>query len=315
MTTPHRYRSLARPSLVALLCSGLLVSTAAGQTKYQNADEAFGVGAAFVNSRNYAASLEPLEAALKLAPDDAYRLKVYRALLPAYRQLADIDKMFEAELFILEKSSSAPEQSIHRRQLLSFLHERGKVDVAVERLEKRLQKDPNDRTALFVLCEIYAELKKDPKRSAELIERLARVAMKEGKPLDVQMSAQLAQQYVKAGKLQEGAELYEKIAPLDPKLSAWHWKDAAEAWLKANDKKRALEAARKSAASQPEQRSELLTHFWHRSLGDVFLATGAPDLAVKHFEQAIQKTTIAGYVKQCQEKLAEAQRQAESLKK
>lgn len=300
--------------LSAFVCLCTFPLVANGQTKYQNADEAFRVGVAFYNSKNFAASQEPFEAALKLAPDDKFRFKVYQALVPAYRLLPESDKMIEAVTFILDHSESQAEQSNQRSQLLSFLRQRGKVDMGVEHFEKTLAKDPNNRTALFVLSEIYARLKQDPKRSAELIERLDRLSAKEGKPLNVATSAKLAQQYVKAGKLQEGAELYEKIAPLDPKLSAWHWKDAAEAWLKAKDTKRALTAARASAASPPEQRSEQLTHFWHRSLGDVFLATGEPALAVKHFEEAIKKTTIAGYVKDCQEKLAEARRQVEKLK-
>ena len=43
----------------------------------------------------------PLEAALKLAADDKDRLKAYRALVPSYRLLAEIDKMLEAQEFVI----------------------------------------------------------------------------------------------------------------------------------------------------------------------------------------------------------------------
>ena len=83
-----------------------------------------------------------------------------------------------------------------------------------------------------------------------------------------------APQYVKAKKYKEMPELYEQIAPLDETLAAWHWKEAAAAWLLLGQKDKALAAAKKSAESPPEQRSELLAHFLHRNLADVFLATG-----------------------------------------
>lgn len=41
-------------------------------------------------------AIGPLEMALSLAPDDAYRAKVYRALVPAYRTLPGWEKMAEA---------------------------------------------------------------------------------------------------------------------------------------------------------------------------------------------------------------------------
>ena len=42
--------------------------------------------------------------------------------------------------------------------------------------------------------------------------------------------------------------LLEQIAPLDKGLAAWHWKEAAQAWIKAKDKNRALIAAKASAS-------------------------------------------------------------------
>src|SRR5205814_2200726 len=122
---------------------------------------------------------------------------------------------------------------------------------------------------------------------------------------DVPEQAQLAQRYVKTGKLKEAAELFETIAPLDAKLEAWHYKEAATTWLKAKEKNKALAAAKKSAkATIPEKRTEQLVHFWHRALGAVFLETGE---AISHFEQAIASTKIEGYIKDCKAKLAQAE--------
>jgi len=143
-----------------------------------------------------------------------------------------------------------------------------------------------------------------------LIERLAKIDGKSEQPANVLQSANLAMQYVKAKKYKEGAELYEKIAPMDQTLAAWHWKEAAAAWLLLGQKDKALAAAKKSDESPPEQRSELLAHFWHRNLANVFLATGQAKLAIPHYEQAIQKTNIQGYIEGSQKSLAEARAKA-----
>jgi len=296
--------------LLLIFAVALLDSAAQAQTQYQTAEEAWRVGVAFLSTRNYAASREPLEAALQTAPDDKFRLRVYEALLPAYRQLGEIDKFFDACDFLISKSPTPAQQSITRRALLAFAFERGKLDDLANRYEDALKKDPQDRTALFVLTELYSRAKPNPGRAAELIERLAKIDAKSDQPVNVLQCANLAMQYVKAKKYKEGAELYEKIAPLDEKLAAWHWKEAAAAWLQLGQKDKALAAAKQSDASPPEQRNDLLAHFWHRNLADVFLATGQAKLAVPHYEQAIEKTTIQGYVEGCQKSLAEARAKA-----
>ena len=296
--------------VLASVLSGSASVVSAEETKYQSADEAFKVGATFYNARNFAAAMEPFEAALKLTDDVKMKVKLNRALMASYRTQNEIEKMLTAVEYIITHSEQAAEQSIVRRDLMSFVHQRGKTDDAVKRYEEQLKTDPKNRTALFLLSEIYASLKQDPKKSAELTERLAALDKDSGKPLDVQQQAQLAQQYVRARKYKEGAELYETIAPLDAKLAAWHWKEAASAWSQAKDKPKALAAAKKADESAPEARTELLVHFWHKALGDIYLETGEPALAVPHYEKAIASTTIAGYLSATRLKLAEATEQA-----
>ncbi|HRX79744.1 MAG TPA: hypothetical protein P5307_11825 [Pirellulaceae bacterium] len=293
-----------------VLIGSLLCSVAGAETKYKTADEAFGVGAVFYNSRNFEASREPFEAALKMAPDDKFRLKVYEALIPSYRLLPDSDKMIEACEFIIEKSDRPAQQSLTRTALIGFAYQRGKIDDLIGEQEKRLKKDEKDRMALYILSEVYARAKPDPKKAIEYTNRLSKVDGKGDAPVDVLQSGNLARQYTSAKQYKEAAELYEKIAPLDDKLAAWHWKEAAQSWLKLGDKKRALAAAKKSHESEPEARNDQLAHFWHRGLGDVLLATGEAKLAVGHFEKAIELTKIEGYVKSTKESLTEAREKA-----
>lgn len=311
---PNRSHSSAAAeafrSCLAVVLLFSCVQSGLAQSKYQSAEEAYRVGAAFYNSRNFAAAREPFEAALAMAPDDAFRVKVYEALLAPYRMISESEKFIEAAEFIISKSDSAPKRSLTRRALLVFVNQRGLVDPFIKRHEAVLDKQPENRTSLYLLSELYASVKRDPQKAAALTERLAKIDQKEGQPVDVLQSANLARQYVQSKKFKEGAELYEKIAPLDEKLAAWHLKEAAAAWLKAGDKKKALAAAKKSAESAEEARSELLAHFWHRGLADVFLQTGEAKLAIPHYEKAIEKSNIQGYIDDCRKSLEEARTKA-----
>jgi tetratricopeptide (TPR) repeat protein len=307
-----RSRDAYRALFPALLVVGQVVwaSGAQAESKYKNYQEAFSAGAKAYNARKFAEAEEPFEAALELTKDTGEKLKIYRALMSSYRLDKEIDQMTTAVEFIISNSKSAAEQSLTRRSFMSFIHERGRTDDVVKRYEERLKTEPKNRTALYLLSEIYAELTKEPNKSAELVERLAALDKESGKPADVGQQAQLAQQYVKAKKFKDGAELYESIAPLDESLAAWHLKEAADAWLKAGDNKKALAAANKSEESKPEARSEQLTYFWHKGLADTFLKAGDAKSAIPHYEQAIEKTKIEGYLKDCQAKLAEAKMKA-----
>jgi tetratricopeptide (TPR) repeat protein len=288
----------------------LWAAGAPAEPKYKSYQEAFSAGATAYNARKFAEAEEPFEAALKLTEETKDKLRIYKALMASYRLDKEIDQMTTAVEYIITNSTSPAEQSLTRRSYMSFIHERGRTADVVKRYEERLKTDPRNRTALFLLSEIYAELTRQPEKSAALVERLAALDKQSGKPADVRQQAQLAQQYVRAKKFKEGAELFEAIAPLDESLAAWHLKEAADAWLKAGNNKKALAAAKKSEKSKPETRSELLTYFWHKALADTFLKAGEPKSAIPHYEKAIGKTTIEGYLKDCQAKLAEAKREA-----
>lgn len=285
----------------------------AQDAKFKTFVEAYNAGVAAINGGNLAAARAPLETALKLAKTNRDKIDTQRALLVPYRELQEIEPMQRAGEFIIANSEQAAEQSLTRGAVLSFIHKRGKMEDAVKEYEARLKKTPDDRTLLYLMTEAYAVFLKNPTRSAELGEKLAAIDKQSGKKGDVGGQAQLAQQYVKTGKLKEAAELYEKIAPQDEKTEAWYFKEAANTWLSAKEKAKALEAAKKSvAAKTPEKRSALLTYFWHRALGDIFLETGEPKEAITHYNQALTSTKIEGYLKDTKKKLAQAEAAAKN---
>lgn len=281
-----------------------------GDDKYASAEEAFRVGTAFLAARETSRSQEPLEAALRMARDDDYKLKVYRALVPVYTTVDDWKLKATALEFIIAHAERAPERSLARTELLGFLRQRGKTAEAAKRYEEKLKENPDDVGTLYILCEFYGRLVDDPQRSVVMLERLARIQQAEGDGLSIADAADLAAQYVKAKKYTQGAELFEKTAGRDESLAAWHYKEAAAAWLKGNDKPKALAAAKKSEAAQPERRSDQLEYFWHRNVADVFLDAGDPVSAIPHYEAAVSLTKIDGYRKDSEQKLMEARRKA-----
>lgn len=299
------------PLILTLGLGWLLISAATAFCQgqgYATAQEAYDIGVTFLRNKNYPKALEALDAALNLKPDQKLTGRIHRALLIPCDELALVDKMLTSLEFIIANPNSPAEKSVARTNLLGFLQTKGKAREAVVRYEGMLQKNAKDPMVLFILSGIYGDVLRDAKKAAELTERLADVTKEAAGKVDLRTSVQLAQQYVKSGKLKEGAEIYEKIAPLDENLRAWHWKEAAVAWLKAKELDRARAAAKAAAAGTPEKRSQLLTHFFHRSLGEVFLETGDFPLAIEHLQKAIDNTTLDGYKKDCQKMLETAKK-------
>ena len=300
-----------------------------GGQKFRSAEEAYRVGVAFYNSKNYEAARAPLEAALQMTGDNELRLKIYEALLPAYRAIPEFEPFQTASEFIITHSQRHAQRSLTRRAFLSFAFNRGQMDNLIKRYEGRLAEDRNDKTAIYLLSEIYSATHKNPRRAIELMEQLAKLEAAQQKPADGQkttaedlvMSAKmarekgyLARQYVEAKQYRKAAETYEEIAPLDPTTRAWNLKEAAAAWLKDGNKEQALRLALKADQGPPEARNDQLAHFFHRNLADVLMAVGRADLAVRHYRVALEKTNIETYVRDTKASLQQAQEAASKMK-
>lgn len=321
---------LIRHKLIVGCLAGLLAGMAQGQpqsalaqsegeVKYASAEEAFRIGVAFYNSRNVKASRAPFEAAIAQADDNAFRVKVYEGLLAAYREVPEFEPYQTAAEFIITHSDQESKRSITRRAYLSFAYNRGQMDNLIKRYEGRLKTKADDYLAVFVLSELYSATRQNPQRAIELLKQLEQLdAAKPSKGGGIAADASaakiarekgnLARQYVQAKQYQQAAELYAEIAPLDPATEAWNLKESAAAWLKLENRAKALEMATQAGSATPEARNDQLAHFYHRNLGDIFVALGEHAKAIPHYEIAVKKTTIDGYVKATQASLDEAKR-------
>lgn len=270
-------------------CALSFLAAVATAEEYKSFEEARNAGFRLARNQQFAEAQAPLEAALQLAPDDKTRLDIYQALVSVYRVLPEIDKKLEANEYVMRHSERRAGRSLACRDLVSFLHQRGKLDVAIERYEAQLQKEPKDVAALGILTEIY----KRPKANARKAEEFG--ARREAVERDLARAA---------------AERTEKAAEASPASLASQLKDAAQLWLEADDKAQAVATAKRSASSPPEVRSELLAYYWRDGLGDVFLNAAEPKLAVAQFEAALKVVKIEGQRKSTEKKLALAKEAA-----
>jgi len=275
--------------LVAVLALQIAFGATAAAADYRNFSEAYSKGVRLLKEKKVAESQEPLEAALKLATDDDQRKNTYQALTSAYRQLPEIDKMLEAQDFIIRHSERHAGRSNAARSVVSFLFQRGKLDVAIERYEAELQKNADDPAAITILTELFAAHRKDAELAATYQERREK--------LDRELAEQLAKRL-------------EKDAQAKPETASWDLKEAAHAWLEAGEKDKALAAAKLSAAGRPERRSEILSFFWHEGLGQAFQEAGDPKAAILQYELAIPLAPSQIHIDQINKRLALAKKAA-----
>ena len=117
--------------------------------------------------------------------------------------------------------------------------------------------------------------------------------------------AKAAAAMVRAGNHSEGAKSFEQIAPHVEITQTWNWKEAAVAWEKSGDKKKMLKALEMAAQSGPDKRNDLLGHFWHRQMGQIYARHEMYKEAIPMFEKAIELNNIEGYAKDTSEELEE----------
>ncbi|WP_425616547.1 tetratricopeptide repeat protein [Anatilimnocola sp. NA78] len=275
------------PALLMFACvlgSNLARPSSLPAEDFKSFDDAMRAASKQLREKKYAEAQEPLEAAVKLAKNDEDKLKAYQALVPAYRLLPEVDKMLEAQEFVLRHAESRLTRSFAGRDLAVFLHQRGKSDWAIERYEAKLRDEPFDPAALGILTAIFMRQKKEDPSTPEFERRL--------KELDRKLATKLA-------------EKLEKEAAAAPRTAAWSWKDAAAAWVEAGDNAKALAAARQSLAKGPEERTSILAFYWRQGLGNVFLKSGEPKEAITQFEAALGLATSDLQRKDIEKQLAE----------
>ena len=222
--------------MVAGLFVGLLTTEVHAQ--YRSYNEALFAGAGSL-SRQYENARAPLEYALSVAADDPSRLKAHTMLTNVYFHAGQTEKVINSLDFILTHSASGPERAMVRGAMVNYVRGQGKSEEVIRLYEGRLKANPEDVAALNVLTDIYSKVQQNPKRASDLVTKLGEeVLKKSGGINEPYADANLAGQFVTAGKYRDGAAMYEQLAVNTPKMSGVYYKDAAQAWLKAGTKPR-----------------------------------------------------------------------------
>lgn len=283
------------------ICLLLFVSVgstvAAQEGGYSSYREAMAAGAKLYNGGKLAESRQPLEAAAKLAESDTDKCRIHQLLLNVYAEGGDFPHMYESAEFVIEHAPYPAMASLTCQALLGQAHKKDQKEAAQKRYEERLKKNSKDRTAMYVLSIYHGRLDRDFGKQAECLKLTLDLNKAEGKELDIDTAGKLAFAYRMAKKYVESAKLFEEIAPLNKDETAWDHKEAASSWLQAGEKSKALAAAKNADSMGPDARAQKSIDRWHSELGEVFLATGDGQLAVKHYEAALEKATQDFYKK------------------
>jgi len=308
-------------TVLVLMAAGSLLSQVvqsgraddAVATDYDTFDQAVESALGFYRVRNYGACKVPLEAALELASSDQKRADVHLMLINAYAETGDAEKMCVSADFAIENMKG--------RSSIFLLHpgpastlaraagRKGKVRFVKERYQKQLEDDPQNVPALVILSSLASDVDRDPVLQVKYLQQLLDIQDKNTDlPVDPKVVTDLARAYARTKDGPKAAVLFERAAELDEAQKTHHLKDAAKAWVDAGEMDKAVATARKAVEVGPDTRSELLTHFWHRGIGQVFLAAKKRDEAVEHLQKAVETTKIDGYKKDSQAELDEAKR-------
>ena len=313
--------------------SGAVGTVADQSDEYATAAQAYQVGAAFAAARDYKRCRKPLEAAAKMSDDIELKMRAYQALIPCYRQVPEFEPFRDAAEFIIDNHYHGAAQSNMRTTFMSFAHNRGQMNNLVKRYEKRLKKDGDNWLAVFMLSEIYAGSpvlrsgNANPKRAIELLNQLAELDAERAKDPSRNWSSvpasslinpaapsrhrsKIAAQYAALRDHKNAAVHYEKAADLYEPTRAHNLKDAASSALKAGDKKEALRLALAAEEAPEDSRGDQILHHIHRRLGDIFMELERPKKSIPHYEKAIEKTKISGYLKDTKASLLEAKEKA-----
>ncbi len=245
------------------------------------------LGIANLRLKKFKEAIKPLNAAFKSAQDDGTKMRAAEGLMRANRETADFEGYLDAADYVITHNDRKAGRSVNASHVNALIHFTGKTDEAIKRYEKKLSEDPSDLAALNVLAEVYSHSDRSNKtRAQELNDKLSVV------------NKEIATKHAKR---------LEAEAADDADLTVWLLKDAAQFWLEASEPASALVAAKASTAAPPEARSQILTYQYHEALGDIFLQTAEPRMALEQFEAAV-KAAPEGILKTNAEKKVEEAR-------
>lgn len=262
-------------------CLIVLLSATSLVAEDETSEALLQLGTAQVRLKNFKEARAPLQSAFETSKNDRTKMYAAESLMRVCRETADADGFLKSADYVISNSAHEAARSLNSMQVSSFLYYSGKIDDGIQRYESSLKENPNNIAALFILTNIYERGDRENKtRAKELNEKL----LVANKAIATKHAEQLE---AEAGRKTDKA--------------AWNLKDAGQFWIEANEPALALAAAKASLLAAKNDHSSLLGYQWREALGDLFLKTGEPELALVQFEEAV-KSAPEGILKTNAEK-------------
>lgn len=155
-----------------------------------------------------------------------------------------------------------------------FHHQRGEIQLAMERYAEVLQKDPKNAEALYYVAVISCQ-EGQFKQGIDLVRRAMTLVPPEARMLNL-----LGQALDRVGQPLEAIKAIDQAIALDPRLAAAH-ANRANILIDAGMPQEALKSFDRALELNPDQPTELINR------GGLLEAAGRPDEALKDYDRAI----------------------------
>jgi len=218
-----------------------------------------------------------LEVAARTTANKTAQVKALFELARILEKNKKTEKAIDAYKAISATTDRSQDKHAARAALLRLYRDSGNLDQVIQDYEKKLKQTPDDEEALYILNEIYKQLKPKPDKAITMLERLQAQT-----PDDRRLQDQLAIAYLKHKQPEKAVELFKRSLERKPDRKLHYVGRIAETYRRADNKEKALEWARKLVDTD-EPTAEA-----HNRLAMFYAAMAMNEEAVGELQKAIK---------------------------
>ena len=289
------------------------------------AEDALQAGSRAMTDRKWKEAEDEFDIALRQAPDDNFRMRVYEKLARLHERGESLTPLLNDHKFLLEscKTSDAMREARDNFfvSLVRFANksngwasswsrevdwEQTKLPPSVanpveELYTKLLRENPQHEAALRVMEFFWFRVREAPVKRMQALIQLREILIARGEKLDQLSAYFLADLAGKHGDPRQGAELVSKLAEEDQGSNRLLIRILeGEAWVRAADNERATKALQIALQLLKKQSVTTRSSSQVERVGDLLADSGNPELAVDAFRMALQREKSAYQVEKFQ---------------
>ena len=123
--------------------------------------------------RDSESAAEAYENAINNTESDTTKKRHYEQLARLYNRLQQYDKGIEAYRYLHEHEENESRKLVAKRQMYTMYHKSGRIDEITEKLETKLEQEPESAETLEELVLIYSQVVRDPGKAIPYLKRLS----------------------------------------------------------------------------------------------------------------------------------------------